>query len=101
MKDQILRRNLDLSVEELVKENDQLKVDNKEYYKQVSKIDSRTAGWLRLLWFIPILGWVIYNALMSGRKSSKKYLDQVLPIKEKIAINEFQILYNEKIIEDK
>ncbi|AVN62364.1 hypothetical protein [Mesoplasma coleopterae] len=101
MSEQILKRNLDLSIEELVKQNAQLKVENKDFYKQVSKIDSKTAGWLRLLWFVPILGWVIYNALMAGRKANPKYLNQVLPIKEQIAKNEFQVIYNEKLIEDK
>lgn len=94
-------RNENMTIPQLQKENEKLKSEHAQLMEKVKLIDRKVVGLLWLLWFIPIIGWVIYTMIFSKRKQSEEYLRLVIPIKEHIAMNEIQIMQNNIWIEKK
>ncbi|UWD35271.1 hypothetical protein NX779_01375 [Mycoplasma cottewii] len=90
-----------MNLEQLNLEKEQLNDQLVQLNQKQKQVNKQIKGKLWLWWFVPIIGMFIYFSFYHNRLSQEKYSDQLVKIKVEIANIELQIMYLDKIINNK
>lgn len=88
-----------MTKKEIEKEITVLELQNKEFARLLKQMDKKVTGHLRLWFFLPFFGFIIYQNILYKRKTNTSYAQDAIKVKTEIIKNEYQILKLKKELE--
>ncbi|ATZ16348.1 hypothetical protein JN01_0611 [Entomoplasma freundtii] len=76
-----------------------LENQNKQFDKLLKQMEKKVTGHLRLLFFLPFFGFVIYQVALQKRKERSGFNRDAIEVKTEVIKNEYQILKLKKDLE--